>query len=81
MQSKKTKAKIIIKAINKNDEKDHESIIEVFLKMRTFKKEVMLTLEINICQTPIEKEKRKCVKNYFHRKKPFKIILLIMLKN
>lgn len=31
---KKTKAKIIIKAINKNDEKDHESIIEVFLNIQ-----------------------------------------------
>ena len=67
----KQKQKIIIKAINKYDEKDHESIIEVFWKMRTFKKEVMLTLEINICQTPTEKEKIKCMKNYFHRRKTF----------
>ena len=34
---KKQKQKIIIKAINKNDEKDRESIIEVFWKMTTFK--------------------------------------------
>ena len=68
MESKKTKQKTIIKAINK---KDHESIIEVFLKMRTLKKEVILTLEIKICQTPLEKEKRKCMKHYFHRRKTF----------
>ena len=56
MEDKKTKAKIISKPIKKNCKKDHENIIEIFLKLRKLKKEIILTLEPKICQTHIEKK-------------------------
>ena len=52
MGKKKAKAKNYFQA-----KKYCKSIIEVFLKMRKLKKN-MLTLEIKICQTLIEKIKR-----------------------
>ena len=52
------KQKTITKLIKKNYKKDCESIIEIFLKMRKSEKEIMLTLEIIVCQTQIENKKR-----------------------
>ena len=46
------------KPIKKNYKKDRKSIAEIFLKMKNLKKEIMLTLEIKMCQTQIEKEKK-----------------------
>ena len=43
----------INKPLKKNYKKDGESIIEIFLKMRKLTKEIMLTIEIKICQTKI----------------------------
>ena len=55
---KKRKQIIITKSIKKNNKKDRESIIEIFLKIRKLKKEIMLTMEIKTCQMKIVKEKR-----------------------
>ena len=59
----------ITKPINKNCKKDRVSTIEIFLKMRNLKKEIMLTLKIKICQTQIEKEKRIYEKSILRKKK------------
>ena len=58
MENKKVKAKNITKPIKTKYKKDSESIIDIFLKMRKLKKEIMRTLEIKICQMQIEKEKK-----------------------
>ena len=44
--------------LKKNYKKDGKSIKEIFLKMKKLRKEIMLTLEIKICQMKIEKEKK-----------------------
>ena len=37
--------------------KDHKNILQIFLKIKKFKKEIMLTIELKICHMQIEKEK------------------------
>ena len=55
---KKQKQKIFTKPIKKNYKHGCYSVIEMFLKMRKFKKKnVMITVEIKICQTQIQKKK------------------------
>ena len=34
----------------KNTKKDRQSIIEIFQKMKKMKREIMLTIEIKVCQ-------------------------------
>ena len=53
-KTKEKKKKIITKPTKKNFKKDCDSIIEIFQKHRSFKKEIMLILEIIICQREIE---------------------------
>lgn len=45
-----------------------KSIIEIVQKMKKFYKEVMVTIEIKICQIWIEKEKKEYMKNYYKKK-------------
>ena len=52
-KQKKKQKNSINKPLKKNYKKDGESIIEIFLKMRKLTKEIMLTIEIKICQTKI----------------------------
>ena len=47
------------KPTKKSYKKDRERTTEIFMKMRKLKKEIMLTIEINICKTKTEKEKNK----------------------
>ena len=58
MEHKKQKSKIITKVIKKNCKKDRMSNIEIILKIRKLKKEVILALKIKVCQTQIKKEKK-----------------------
>ena len=44
--------------MKKNSKKDCKNIIEIFLKIKKFKKYIMLTIEIKICHMKIEKEKK-----------------------
>ena len=37
--------------------------------MRKFKKEVMVAIEIKICQMKLEKEKKEYMKNYYYKRK------------
>ena len=48
--------------LKKNYKKDGKSIKEIFLKMKKLRKEIMLTLEIKVCQMKIEKEKKEYMK-------------------
>ena len=54
----KTDNKKQAKIISKSIKKDHKNILQIFLKIREFKKEIMLTIELKICQMQIETEKR-----------------------
>ena len=45
------------KPMKKNYKKDRRSIIKTLLEMRKLKKEVILTIEIKMCQMKIEKER------------------------
>ena len=58
MEHKKQKSKIITKVTKKNCKKDRMSNIEIILKIRKLKKEVILALKIKVCQTQIKKEKK-----------------------
>ena len=49
---------LFTKPTKKNYKEDRKSITEASQKMKTFKKEIMLTLEIKICQTQIEEEEK-----------------------
>ena len=62
------------KPIKKNYKKDRKSIAEIFLKMKNLKKEIMLTLEIKMCQTQIEKEKKNIWKTITIKEKTCWII-------
>ena len=74
MENEETKAKNNYKSIRKNYKTDHEGIIEIFLKMRKLRWEIILALEIKICQMKIDKEKKnlseiiavkeKCIKSF-----------------
>ena len=56
----------------KNTKKDRQSIIEIFQKMKKMKREIMLTIEIKVCQVN-EERRKKSLKNmkklYFYKRK------------
>ena len=59
----KIKQKIINKQTKKNCTKDGESIIKILQKKRKLQKEIMITLEVKICQTWMGKEEKKYEKS------------------
>ena len=57
MENKKQEQKNVTKPLKENCKKDHVSVIKIFLRMRTLKNGIMLTLKVKICQMQKEKEK------------------------
>ena len=49
--------------------------------MRKFKKEIMITIETKTCLMKVEKEKEKCMRNYYCKRKNLLNHFLIVLKN
>ena len=58
------KGKNHYQANKKTTKKNRNSIIEKILR-----KEIMLIIELRICQTQIEKEKKEYMKNYYSKRK------------
>ena len=59
MENKKRNQKIITKPIKKSFKEDYQgNIIEIFPKMIKLRREIMLTLEIKLCQRRQRKVKR-----------------------
>lgn len=49
--------------------------------MRKFKKEIMIAIETKACQMKVEKEKEKCMRSYYCKRKNLLSHFLIVLKN
>ena len=56
-ENKKQEHKNVTKPLKENKNKDSMSVIEIFLKMRTLKKGIMLTIKVKACHIQKEKEK------------------------
>lgn len=67
MKIKKAKANNYYKSNKEKPQNVGESVMEIFLKMRKFIKEIILTLKIKIRQMQIERKKEH-MKNFYYKR-------------